>query len=94
MLDFDMTLGVGPEAARAAAAARGKRPHWRIDDAHLERVAEVWRAADDAGRPTRRAIATEFGVSPHTAKKWIGRARGKGLLGKRAGEEPTTEGDD
>lgn len=51
----------------------------------LELVAALYRRAVAAGSPPSRAIATEFGITPSTARKWVQRARARGLLGPALG---------
>jgi hypothetical protein len=51
----------------------------------LARVATLYRRATAAGSPPSAAIASEFGITPTTARKWVQRARAKGLLGPALG---------
>jgi hypothetical protein len=51
-------------------------------DAHLQRVARIYRAAIERGtRAPREAIVDEFTVAYSTASKWIRDARRRGFLG-------------
>jgi Helix-turn-helix domain len=56
----------------------------------LQRVAEVYRWAVAGGMAPSHEIAGEFGVTRATARKWVQRARERGVLapavGRRAGE--------
>jgi len=56
---------------------RGRKP---LADRHLRDVAAVHRWATAEEVPPVRAVADEFGVSRHTAKMWVRRARERGLL--------------
>jgi hypothetical protein len=60
----------------------------------LERVAALYRRAVAAGTPPSAAIAGEFGITRTTARKWVQRARARGVLGpavgQRVGEAPRT----
>jgi hypothetical protein len=51
----------------------------------LERVAALYRRAVAAGSPPSAAIAGEFGITRTTARKWVQRARARGLLGPALG---------
>jgi hypothetical protein len=56
----------------------------------LQRIAELYRRAVAGGMAPSHDIAAEFGVTRTTARKWVQRARERGLLapalGRRAGE--------
>jgi hypothetical protein len=51
----------------------------------LEQVAALYRRAVAAGSPPSAAIASEFGITQSTARKWVQRARARGLLGPALG---------
>jgi len=65
--------------------ARSKNAPGQGDAAQLEHVAAVYRRAVAAGMPPSAAIATEFGITRSTARKWVQRARARGLLGPALG---------
>jgi hypothetical protein len=66
-------------------------PAWE-NGGELERVAALYRRAVAAGTPPSAAIGDEFGITRTTARKWVQRARARGLLGpaigRRVGEAP------
>ena len=91
-----LVLGRGPEADRAAATTRTKRPYWRLDDALLEDVARLYREAIPAKVSPRKRIADKFNVSKSTARRWISEAReheppllGPSITGVAGEAEPT-----
>lgn len=51
------------------------------DDAHWTEVAQCYRGAVQKRQPVRAAIQERFNVSESTARRWIERARDRGLLG-------------
>jgi hypothetical protein len=53
--------------------------------ADFERVAALYRRAVAAGSAPSAIIADEFGVTRTTARKWVQRARARGLLGPAVG---------
>jgi Helix-turn-helix domain len=55
------------------------------DSGKLEQVAALYRRAVTAGSPPSAAIASEFGITQATARKWVQRARERGLLGPALG---------
>ena len=86
-----------PIVRRRIAEARraGRR---KITDAKLEKAAEVYRAALDAGDRPAAAVADHFAVEQRTAGKYIALARDKGFLGPslgrgRAGEQRSSAQD-
>ena len=52
----------------------------KLTRAHLQAVAETYRAAAERGRPPGKAIAERFSVPIGTAYRWTMVARFKGLL--------------
>ena len=61
-----------------------------MERAHLEAVAKVFREAEAAGEPPRRAVERDrrWGpVGPSVAARWIRAARDEGLL-----DEPKKKG--
>jgi hypothetical protein len=78
----DMTMS---DAQKASQEHRGdflrKQRRRTLDDAHIKRVAEVHRAAAEAGTGSPvRAIQQEFYVSDATAERWVREARKRGFL--------------
>lgn len=75
----------------APAFDEGGESRWRDafggreNGGQLERVAAVYRRAVAAGEPPSAAIASEFGITRSTARKWVQRARERGLLGPALG---------
>jgi hypothetical protein len=65
--------------------ARWRDAPGQRDGGELERVAAVYRRAVAAGTPPSAAIASEFGITRSTARKWVQRARARGLLGPAVG---------
>jgi Helix-turn-helix domain len=59
--------------------------HGPAEGAELERVAAMYRRAVAAGASPSAAIASEFGITRSTARKWVQRARARGLLGPALG---------
>jgi hypothetical protein len=72
------------QAADAYAEARdlpsGKRKRVRITDDHLREVAQVYRVAENLGRPPTREVANHFKTPHSTAAKWVATARRKAFL--------------
>jgi hypothetical protein len=68
----------GMELAEPPQPAVGKR--YRITDAHLADVANVYTKARENGQGPTRAVADHFDVPHSTAAKWVGHARTAGLL--------------
>lgn len=61
--------------------APGKKPGRRSwDDEHYRRVAQVYRAADEAGTAPRHVIAKRWQVEPPTVSRWLAEARRRGHL--------------
>lgn len=61
--------------------APGKAPGQRSwDDEHYLRVAQVYRAAEDAGTAPRQVIAERWQVEPPTVSRWLAEARRRGHL--------------
>lgn len=52
-----------------------------VTDEHLQRVADVYRAAVEHGDPPTRTIADTMHASRATAGRWVTQARKRGLLG-------------
>jgi hypothetical protein len=48
----------------------------------LEQVADVYRAAKEAGLPPTVTVADKVGMSHRTATRWIREARDRDVLGK------------
>jgi hypothetical protein len=69
------------ELEKEAQKTRPPERRNRITNDHLERVAEIYRQAIDAGRPPKKAVSTEFTVSQATAGRYIMQARKQGHLG-------------
>lgn len=63
----------GMELAESKPQTAGKR--YRITDAHLADVANVYTKARENGHGPTRAVADHFDVSHSTAAKWVGHAR-------------------
>jgi hypothetical protein len=55
------------------------------DGGELERVAALYRRAVAAGSAPGPTIASEFGITPSAARKWVQRARARGFLGPALG---------
>ncbi len=53
----------------------------RIPDAHLRRVAAIYRAALASGQPPAIAVAEELHTARSNAGRWIAEARCRGFLG-------------
>lgn len=68
----------GMELAKPTLAPIGRR--YRITDAHLVDVANVYAKAHENGQPPTRAVADHFDTSHSTAANWIGLARKASLL--------------
>lgn len=83
---LDADLDDGPLAWETASRAANKfiqrqrlpRDYRRIDDAHLQEVAEVYRA-NFSSAPTQ-AVAKHFGVKDRMAATYVKKARDRGLL--------------
>jgi hypothetical protein len=73
------------DAIRAAAALPVARRRNRITDQFLREVAEVYRAAWQAGDPPTRAVKDKFGTTHSTAARWVGLARSRNHLGPSDG---------
>jgi Helix-turn-helix domain len=63
----------------------GDAPQGPAGGRDLARVAALYRRAVAAGSPPSAAIASEFGITRSTARKWVQRARARGLLGPAVG---------
>lgn len=73
-------FGASGEDAGAMVANLGVRGA-RYSADHWARVAQVVRThRETKGRGVTAAVAVHWAVSPHTAKKWIARARTEGFL--------------
>ncbi len=70
---------LGTPAFTDERPARGRPVEHGPD--HYVRVAEVYRAAELAGRPPTKAVADELHGSRSAAAKWVRKARDLGLLG-------------
>jgi hypothetical protein len=68
----------GVELVEPKTHGTGKR--YRITDALLADVADVYTKARENGRGPTRAVADRFDVAHSTAAKWVGRARKEHLL--------------
>jgi transposase-like protein len=68
------------------------RPKTAEAQQKLERVAALYRRAVASGSPPSIAIANEFDVTPATARKWVQRARERGLLGAAVGRRACESG--
>jgi hypothetical protein len=64
-------------ATEAIRAELRRHSYQRIDDAHLHKVSEVYRAAE---RHPTKAVAERFGVPRPTAARWVMTARTRGFL--------------
>lgn len=81
----------------AVAGVRGTmRPSRRriITPGLLKEVADVYRAALNAGRPPTIEVAEHFMVSHRTATRWVGEARKGGHLGAAVGPKAGEATDD
>jgi hypothetical protein len=83
-----------PAFSKAGDTRSGQAPKQGVQPVpDLSRVAELYRRAVAAGMPPSREIASECGITPATARKWVQRARERGFLapalGRRAGEART-----
>lgn len=76
-----------PEAIRQASRAPQTRRRDRITPDLLREVAEVYRGAQAAGRPTTQAVAEHFTKAEGTAAKWVWRARRGGFIDPVTGNE-------
>ena len=63
-----------------SANRRGRPPGPDKPPEHWQRVAEVYRQANDAGLPPTAAVAAEFDKAYSTVNKWVARCREMGLL--------------
>jgi hypothetical protein len=63
-----------------SANRRGRPPGPDKPPEHWQRVAEVYRLANDAGFPPTAAVAAEFDKAYSTVNKWVARCREMGLL--------------
>lgn len=68
----------GMELAEPQQARAGRR--YRLTDAHLADVADVYTKARADGQGPTRAVADHFDVAHSTAAKWVGLARTAELL--------------
>lgn len=74
-----LLLGAG--VSKAATVRPPRRAGHALLDRDLPEVAEVWRAASDAGRrATTMAVVDHFHVSRATAARAVQRARAAGLI--------------
>ena len=73
------------EAIRTAARTPLRRRRDRITDDLLREVAQVYRAANDAGEAPTMAVAQHFYKSHSSAARWVGLAREAGHLGQADG---------
>ena len=73
----------GEATGEATAAATGERRRGkRVDDAHLELVAKVYRDALGTRDPApTRAVADALSTARSNAGRWVAEARRRGLLG-------------
>jgi hypothetical protein len=67
------------------------RPGQRIDDQHLEWIAEIYRRALERRENPVAAIAREVPTSRSTAGRWVMVARQRGHLGRALGERQAGE---
>jgi hypothetical protein len=65
---------------RLTEATRGEGTGRRYPAGHLAQVADIYREATRAGKPTAASVAEIFGTSPSAAANMISRARSRGLL--------------
>lgn len=94
---FDHALDFEPDRAEEALAARRAflsnnvraalemplaRRRNRITHSHLAEVAQIYKAAVDAGEHPTQAVAKALNVSHSAASKYVGKARQEGLLDK------------
>lgn len=70
------------EKAELLGLVEQRRKGRRIDDAFLQRVADVYREALASGQPPTNMVARELHGSRSIAGRWVMKARAKGLLGK------------
>jgi hypothetical protein len=68
----------GMELVEPSQVQAGKR--YRVTDAHLADVADVYAKARENGQGPTRAVADHFDVSHSTAARWVGLVRKAGLL--------------
>lgn len=71
----------------ALFATEGKRRRHALNDAHFQKVADVYRSAVKLGTPTR-AVAAHFTAGESTAGRWVVEARRRGFLGKTVAGRP------
>lgn len=81
-------------AAAAAQPATAPTRRRVVTPGLLKDVAEVYRAAYNAGNPPTAAVATHFVTSHRTATRWVGEARKAGFLGPADSTRPGELGDD
>jgi hypothetical protein len=72
---------------------KAKRAPRVLTDDHLQRVAEIYLAADKLGESTAAAIAREFRIPEPLARKWVMKARGAHFLPPSKRKRPEADAD-